>query len=91
MLGPSKPSGHANSIVVPEMEILYAGNGREENGNWKMKPIRFQKRQISNKRTNQMQKVLCHAGLRFSYQKGILLDRGYERETGEPFEGAFRV
>lgn len=56
-----------------------------------MKPIRFQKRQISNKRTNQMQKVLCHAGLRFSCQKGILLDRGYERETKEPFEGAFRV
>lgn len=47
--------------------------------NWKKKPIRFQKRQISNKRTNQRQKVMCHPGLRFSCQKGPLLAIGYEK------------
>lgn len=54
------------------------GSGRKEKGNWREKPARFQKRQISNERTSQRQKVVYHAGLRFSYQKGIPLARGYD-------------
>lgn len=67
-------------------------NGIEENGNWK-KPLRFQERKLV--RTNQIQKVICLLGLKFSCQWELCWLKGgsevTQSRTTEPFESDFKV